>query len=267
MDTTTTTIMPASGATTIKTTITTTTITTKTITTTFNPNRLVLVQSRILTSVPSPLPTSTFHEWYDTVHIPDILQTPGVLSAARYTLTPADQEQDHSDPTFPYLALYPGLSHAWLTSPTCEFLRVPLQHPMLPGPGHFVFDVADFVLGAYIVQGTTGGRVEGTPAGVVLEVVSEEEVQQRGMEGVLKAREGAWGGGGRTSLLEWDFNPAEVLGREEEVKAGRFAVGGRWLVLHELDAIPEHLDEKLHSGGGSKVFRLHKAFGEERPMV
>lgn len=194
-----------------------------------SPLRLVLVQSRIRPSPPAPsLSPATFHEWYNTVHVPDLLQTPGVRSAARYVSSP-DTDDDGS---FPFLALYPSIDRAWLTSPTCEFLRVPLHHPMLPGPGHFVFDVADFVIGAYVVRGAAGEWVGGrTPGAVVVEVVGEEEVRERGgVEGVLEARKGGWGEG-RTAVLEWDFSPAGKGVRTEEVEGGRLVVGGRVLVL------------------------------------
>lgn len=99
---------------------------------------------------------------------------------------------------------------------------------MLPGPSHFVFDVADFVIGAYVVRGAGGG---GTPGAVVVEVVGEEEVRERGgVEGVLEARREVWGEG-RTAVLEWDFSPAGKGVRTEEVEGGRLVVGGRVLVL------------------------------------
>lgn len=195
-----------------------------------SPLRLVLVQSRIRPSPPAPsLSPATFHEWYNTVHVPDLLQTPGVRSAARYVTSP---DTDNDDGSFPFLALYPSIDRAWLTSPTCEFLRVPLHHPMLPGPSHFVFDVADFVIGAYVVRGAAGEWVGGgTPGAVVVEVVGEEEVRERGgVEGVLEARRGVWGEG-RTAVLEWDFSPAGKGVRAEEVEGGRLVVGGRVLVL------------------------------------
>ncbi|KAK0750808.1 hypothetical protein B0T18DRAFT_387036 [Schizothecium vesticola] len=129
-----------------------------------SPLRLVLVQSCIRPSPPAPeLSPATFHEWYDTVHVPDLLQTPGVRSAARYAaVTSPDDGAGGNDGSFPFIALYPSIDRAWLTSPTCEFLRVPFHHPMLPGPGHFVFDVADFAMGAYVVR-ATAGEGGGTP--------------------------------------------------------------------------------------------------------
>lgn len=197
------------------------------------PHRLVLVQSRIRPSPPAPsLSPATFHEWYNTVHIPDLLQTPGVRSATRYAVLPSPSSPDDgSDGSFPFIALYPSLPLAWLTSPTCEFLRVPLHHPMLPGPSHFVFDVADFVIGAYVVRGAVGEWAGGgAPGAVVVEVVGEEEVRERGgVEGVLEARKGVYGG--RTVALEWDFSPAGKGVRTEEVKGGRLVVGGRVLVM------------------------------------
>lgn len=199
-----------------------------------SPHRLVLVQSRIRPSPPAPsLSPATFHEWYNTVHIPDLLQTPGVRSAIRYAVLPSPSSPDDgSDGSFPFIALYPSLPLAWLTSPTCEFLRVPLHHPMLPGPSHFVFDVADFVIGAYVVRGAVGEWAgSGAPGAVVVEVVGEGEVRERGgVEGVLEARRGFWGEG-RTVVLEWDFSPAGKGVRTEEVEGGRLVVGGRVLVL------------------------------------
>lgn len=199
------------------------------------PLRLILVQSRIRPSPPAPsLSPATFHEWYNTVHIPDLLQTPGVHSAIRYAAVTSPSSPDTNDGSFPFIALYPSISLAWLTSPTCEFLRVPLYHPMLPGPSHFVFDVADFVIGAYVVRGAVGEWPGGGVAGaVVVEVVGEEEVREKGVEGVLEARKGAYGG--RAAVLEWDFSPAGAGVRTEEVEGGRLVVGGRLLVLVSFD--------------------------------
>jgi len=113
-----------------------------------NPARMsevVFVQSKIRPG--ADLSPAVFRKWYEEVHIRDLLNTPGVGTVFRYVNTTATDEAQF--PGFPYLAVYPGVSREWLLSDTCEFLKVPLHSDLLPGPKGFVFDVADFVIGAY----------------------------------------------------------------------------------------------------------------------
>lgn len=46
-----------------------------------------------------------FNEWYDNVHVPEVLKVPGVISAQRYDLRPLARE-DWVGPGFRYLAIY-----------------------------------------------------------------------------------------------------------------------------------------------------------------
>lgn len=195
---------------------------------------LVLVQSRLRSPA---LPSSTFHKWYNTAHIPDLLQTPGVSSGLRYldTRTPSDEDATVAG-TFPYLALYPGLERAWLTSKTCEFLKVPLHHDMLPGPSHFVFEFADFVIGAYVARATLGEEGVGVPGCVVFGVAEEGVVEEKGVGRVLADSRAQWEAEGavmvgKSAVLEWDFSPAGAKVRKEEIDKGMLLVGSRFLVV------------------------------------
>jgi hypothetical protein len=46
-----------------------------------------------------------FNEWYDNVHLPQVLAMPGVISAQRYDLRPLARE-DWVGPGFRYMAIY-----------------------------------------------------------------------------------------------------------------------------------------------------------------
>ena len=45
-----------------------------------------------------------FNEWYDKIHLPDVLKVPGVVAAQRYKLT--DEQRRETRPDFGYLAAY-----------------------------------------------------------------------------------------------------------------------------------------------------------------
>ncbi len=40
-----------------------------------------------------------FHEWYDTVHVPEVLDVPGVVSAQRYEVAPVDTPELEDAPS------------------------------------------------------------------------------------------------------------------------------------------------------------------------
>ncbi|MEE8470190.1 MAG: DUF4286 family protein [Dehalococcoidia bacterium] len=52
------------------------------------------------TSCNDPSREKEFNEWYNNVHIPDVLETPGILRATRY------ETSDPGDGQGKYLALY-----------------------------------------------------------------------------------------------------------------------------------------------------------------
>ncbi len=48
--------------------------------------------------------TDEYNDWYDNVHLDDVLAVPGVLSAARYRLS--DEQFPADDAPAPYVAIY-----------------------------------------------------------------------------------------------------------------------------------------------------------------
>ncbi|MDD5510350.1 MAG: hypothetical protein PHI12_06055 [Dehalococcoidales bacterium] len=39
------------------------------------------------TDAPDPLRENEYNEWYDNIHLPDVLETPGVINGTRYVCT------------------------------------------------------------------------------------------------------------------------------------------------------------------------------------
>ncbi|UNI20152.1 hypothetical protein JDV02_006270 [Purpureocillium takamizusanense] len=96
------------------------------------------------------LSPDVYSEWYDMIHIPEVLNTGGVASAARYMLS-----DGAGDDQYPYLALYVIPDMKYLNSEPFKSIRV--HHEMLPGPRHSILDLARFDFGRYI-------RVQGLPS-------------------------------------------------------------------------------------------------------
>lgn len=103
---------------------------------------LFFVNSKI--SKPDELSPEVFTKWYEEVHIPDIFKasTEGIDSGFRYYTT------DASPVDRPYLALYPLRDVKFLSTP--EFFGLPAHSDLLPGPSHFIFDVANFATRFYL---------------------------------------------------------------------------------------------------------------------
>ena len=45
-----------------------------------------------------------FNDWYDRIHLPDVLKVPGVVAAQRYKLT--DEQRRETRPEYVYMAAY-----------------------------------------------------------------------------------------------------------------------------------------------------------------
>ncbi len=45
-----------------------------------------------------------FNDWYDRIHLPDVLKVPGVVAAQRYKLT--DEQRRTTRPDYGYMAAY-----------------------------------------------------------------------------------------------------------------------------------------------------------------
>ena len=78
------------------------------------------------------LTDETYNEWYDAVHIPDLLKTSGITRAYRYRNTTSDPP--------PYLAIYPT-TIAFLQTP--EVMSIPMSSDMLPA-SHYLFDIVSY---------------------------------------------------------------------------------------------------------------------------
>ncbi len=85
---------------------------------------------------PASLSVDQFTQWYEGVHIPDIIaaRPGGIVSSWRY------QSADAGRPA-PYLAVYKCPDLGFITS--TEFKSIPMTHPTLPGNGP-IHRFADF---------------------------------------------------------------------------------------------------------------------------
>lgn len=57
----------------------------------------------VLTNCTDPAREQEFNDWYTNVHIPDVLETPGIIRGTRFQLASAPRE---GQPRAQYLALY-----------------------------------------------------------------------------------------------------------------------------------------------------------------
>ncbi|KAK1750910.1 hypothetical protein QBC47DRAFT_88993 [Echria macrotheca] len=220
---------------------------------------LILVQSKIRAHARDSLSKETFKKWYDTVHMRDLLLTPGISVALRY------QQTASPEPEFPYLAVYPRVSREWVHSPTCEFLRVPLCDPMLPGERGAVFESADFVMGAYeeyggqeAVEEEEGGVLVPAKA-LVFVPVDSSVVGSAAVADVLSVSTGGLTPR-RSQMLRYDFSPAGQQPRHAEIAKGELFVGGEYVAMHEFDEVPEG----VVLGKGAVVYMLIGALGDVR---
>lgn len=94
---------------------------------------ILYVNSKITSEALTP---EIFRDWYEGVHIPDILATSGVNSGFRYQSTTPELAER------PFLALYPVEDIQWLYS--SEFKSISLHSDLLPNDSKAIFDVADF---------------------------------------------------------------------------------------------------------------------------
>ncbi|KAL3484553.1 hypothetical protein BJX62DRAFT_230190 [Aspergillus germanicus] len=97
---------------------------------------LLYVASRIRSL--SQISPDVYNAWYDDIHVPHVLETPGIKQAFRYEPTATSLD---SAP-WPFLALYPIQDIRVFN--TEEFASIPLCSDVLPGPTHSCLDIADF---------------------------------------------------------------------------------------------------------------------------
>ncbi|WP_068154789.1 DUF4286 family protein [Rhodococcus phenolicus] len=62
---------------------------------------LYLVQSNPLTGR-----DDEFNEWYDTIHVPEVVATPGMVSAQRYRIMDTEMSRLAGKPAHRYLVVY-----------------------------------------------------------------------------------------------------------------------------------------------------------------
>jgi len=94
---------------------------------------ILFVNSKITSDALKP---EVFKEWYESVHIPDILATSGIKFGCRYQSTAPEKVER------PFLALYPVKDVQWLHSE--EFKSIPMHSDMLPVESKLISDLADF---------------------------------------------------------------------------------------------------------------------------
>ncbi|KAK4208402.1 hypothetical protein QBC37DRAFT_432043 [Rhypophila decipiens] len=221
---------------------------------------ILVVNSGILPSAKDILPVSAFHEWYDKIHIRDLLLTDGVKSAFRFeAVAPAPAGDDDVISKRPFLAIYPTADIAWFTDNASPVWKVPVTSDMLPNESGNIFELADFQMGVFekLVQvgfchsgavkkfialvGINSSQVEGTEAKTAL----EGSVPGTGEEGTWPAR---------STLLKWiEYSPPgapKVEGAEDVV--GTDLTGHRaYLAVHEYDQLP---NGDLVGKNGAPVF-------------
>jgi hypothetical protein len=84
---------------------------------------IMWVNSKITKS--EEMPQSLFTDWYDQVHIPDVLTVEGIVAGWRY-------ESKDKDDQVPYLAIY-SIPELEVIQKNIEFKSVPHHHEMLHG--------------------------------------------------------------------------------------------------------------------------------------
>lgn len=76
---------------------------------------------------PKELSQSFFTDWYDQVHIPDVLKVDGIAAGRRYEIEETEDQR-------PYLAVY-RIPKLEVIRTKIDFRSVSRHHHMLPGTG------------------------------------------------------------------------------------------------------------------------------------
>jgi hypothetical protein len=117
---------------------------------------IILVHSR---PTAPDFSNSDLASWYNDKHIPDVLATDGVSSAARYQLMCTTFQPD-GKPPLPYMAVYYLPDMNWLHQADCEFWKLSLMVDSENAKGRSIFDVAEFetALWEFVGRRDDGGR-------------------------------------------------------------------------------------------------------------
>ncbi|KAL4966539.1 uncharacterized protein BDV14DRAFT_198997 [Aspergillus stella-maris] len=212
---------------------------------------LLLAISRVK---PGQITPAAFEEWYNDVHVADVLKTSGINSAARYHAsgtTPDSQE-------WPFLALYPVPDVAFLVS--AEFTSVPIAIESDLQTGKTCFDVAEFDIRQHrAVVDVHAGEVADGPAANILLVEFDPDVPESELgkivAGWLQGAGNAKDAPRRATVhkLTWSLNhPGEKL-KELPAYLAAFEFGDDENVYQ--DAIKE-----IQSVGKVRQWKLNKAF-------
>ncbi|CAG8951388.1 hypothetical protein HYFRA_00007300 [Hymenoscyphus fraxineus] len=118
---------------------------------------MLWVNSRITST---SLTKSSFEEWYNEEHVPDVLNTKAISSACRYNnINPADSH--------PYLALYPFEDIGFFE--TKRFREIPARSEKYFPGGETCFDLAEFDTRIYEwVHGYEKPGVKSGPAKMII---------------------------------------------------------------------------------------------------
>ncbi|KAM7214242.1 hypothetical protein V8F06_010359 [Rhypophila decipiens] len=199
---------------------------------------ILVVNSGILTSAKDILPVSAFHEWYDKIHIRDLLVTDVVKSAFRFeAAAPANDVLDRR----PFLAIYPTADIAWFTDDASPVWKVPVTSDMLPNESGNIFELADFQLGVFeklVRVGSSSGAVKKS---IVLVGVDGRNVQETAAKTALE-NSVPHSRPMRSTLFKWiGYSPPgapKVEGAGDVV--GTDLTGHRaYLAVHEYDELPQ----------------------------
>ncbi|KAF2404507.1 hypothetical protein EJ06DRAFT_579119 [Trichodelitschia bisporula] len=208
---------------------------------------VLFVNSKIVSPTLSP---SVYTEWYEDVHIRDILATSGIKSAYRYYSTCPEQVER------PYMALYPLKAVEFLQSD--EFKAIPVVNNVIPGSG-MVFDYADFDTRYYthVAASEAQGAVKGPApflAVIALSDPATDAILSLAKDSVRRVR-----------IAENYFSRQNRLPAE----ANKLAAPPKYLVIVEADTedgLRGAVEAGELKGGKTASFKLLKGFGEKEQV-
>ncbi|KAM7183609.1 hypothetical protein V8F33_013484 [Rhypophila sp. PSN 637] len=170
---------------------------------------ILVVNSGILPSAKDILPLSAFHEWYEKIHIRDLLLTDGVKSAFRFeAVPPANDVLDQRH----FLAIYPTADIAWFTDDASPVWKVPVTSDMLPNESGNIFELAEFQMGVFEKLGQVGNESGAGKKFVALVGINSSQVEGTEAKTALEGSVPGTGEEGtrpvRSTLFKWiEYSP------------------------------------------------------------
>lgn len=116
---------------------------------------MLWVQSRIAPESTNVLKESTFLQWYDEEHIPEVVSTTGIKDGFRYVDAHKSIPSEDSANSKPFLALYPMSDLAFTLGD--EFRKISVTSDKLPGSG-MIYDMAEFDISYMGLLGMIGNH-------------------------------------------------------------------------------------------------------------